>query len=141
MALSHHVIVEHDSELGSWVRCSPHSHITSNVTVEDRVFLGAGVVTVNDKFLTWQRDDVQPSLNPPHFEFGSRVGSGSTILSGVRIGKLAMIGAGSLVTHDVPPYKMAFGNPARIHGDVPELQQNSNGPDQKIKNVEFLDGK
>ncbi len=131
VVLSHHVIVEHDSKLGDWVRCSPHTHITSNVVLEDRVFLGAGVVTVNDKFLTWKRNDIQPSLKPPYFEFGARVGSGSTILSGVRVGRLAIVGAGSLVTHDVPPYKMAFGNPARIRGDVPELQRTPNGPDKE----------
>ncbi|MFD2170755.1 acyltransferase [Tumebacillus lipolyticus] len=136
VVLSHHVIVEHDSKLGNWVRVSPHTHITSCMTVEDRAFLGAGVITVNDKFLTWKRNDREPNLLPPYVEFGARVGSGTTLLSGVRIGKMAMVGSGSVVTKDVPPYTIAFGNPAKVQRELDEEHRTPNGYEEVLTEME-----
>src|SRR5208337_3538171 len=56
--------VERDVRIGNYVRCSPLSHITSSVVLEDRVFLGAGVKTINDKSLIWKQDGVEPDLTP-----------------------------------------------------------------------------
>ena len=110
--------VERCVKIGDYVRCSPLSHITSSTVLEDRVFLGAGVMTINDKAMVWKEDGVRPDLSPPYFEYGARVGSGSTIAAGVRIGHEALVGSGSNVTRDIPPFAIAYGNPARVMGNV-----------------------
>lgn len=115
--LGHNLTIERATRIGDLVRCSPGSHITSSCSLADRVFLGAGVRTVNDKEMTW-RDPAgrEPDLSPPAFGTGARVGSGSVILSGVAIGEHALVGAGSVVTRDIPAGAVAFGVPARVHG-------------------------
>jgi acetyltransferase-like isoleucine patch superfamily enzyme len=106
--------VERSSALGARVRCSPGGHITSSCVLADRVFLGAGVRTVNDRELIWGDPDRVPELVPPQFDHGARVGSGSVILAGVTIGAEALVGAGSVVTRDVPAGAVAYGVPARV---------------------------
>jgi acetyltransferase-like isoleucine patch superfamily enzyme len=112
--LGHNLTIERASRIGSWVRCSPGSHITSSCALADRVFLGAGVRTVNDMYLIWHDSERQADLVPPSFGYAARVGSGSTILSGVSIGEHALVGAGSVVTRDVPAGAVAYGVPARV---------------------------
>ena len=112
--LGHHLTVERMSSIGASVRCSPGSHLTSSCVLGDRVFLGAGVRTVNDRELIWRDPGRQPELCPPRFETGARVGSGSVILAGVVIGAGALVGAGSVVTRDIPPGSVAYGVPARV---------------------------
>ena len=109
--LGHNLTVERATQIGSWVRCSPGGHITSSCILDDRVFLGAGVRTVNDREMTWRDPDRTPDLVPPFFGHGARVGSGSVILGGVRIGEHALIGAGSVVTRDIPAGATAYGQP------------------------------
>jgi acetyltransferase-like isoleucine patch superfamily enzyme len=114
--LGHHLTVERATSIGAKVRCSPGSHITSSCVLADRVFLGAGVRTVNDRELIWGDPDRVPVLVPPRFECGARVGSGSVILAGVTIGAEALVGAGSVVTRDIPAGAVAYGVPARVRG-------------------------
>lgn len=114
--LGHHLTVERAASIGRNVRCSPGSHITSSTVLADRVFLGAGVRTINDKTLTWRDPNRQPRLAPPMFDSGAKIGSGSIVLAGVTVGEHALVGAGSLVTHDIPPGALAYGHPARVHG-------------------------
>ncbi len=113
--LGHHLTVERASRIGARVRCSPGSHITSSCLLADRVFLGAGVRTVNDRELTWGDPGRMPELAPPRFEHGARVGSGSVILAGVTIGAEALVGAGAVVTRDIPVGAVAYGVPARVY--------------------------
>jgi acetyltransferase-like isoleucine patch superfamily enzyme len=112
--LGHHLTVERASSIGAQVRCSPGSHITSSCVLADRVFLGAGVRTVNDRELIWRDPGREPELAPPCFERGARVGSGSVILAAVTVGQEALVGAGSVVTRDVPAGSVAYGVPARV---------------------------
>jgi acetyltransferase-like isoleucine patch superfamily enzyme len=115
--LGHHLTVERASRIGAWVRCSPGSHITSSSILADRVFLGAGVRTVNDRRMIWREPDGRiPELIPPSFGHGARVGSGSVILAGVTVGEHALIGAGSVVTRNIPSRAVAYGVPARVRG-------------------------
>ncbi|MFB8005218.1 hypothetical protein [Nocardia sp. NPDC056000] len=117
--LGHYLSVERGTTIGRQVRCSPGSHITGSTQVADRVFLGAGVRTINDKTLTWRDPHREPVLTAPRFDTGAKIGSGSVILSGVTIGAEALVGAGSLVTHDIPAGALAYGQPARVHGEAP----------------------
>lgn len=120
--LAHGLTVERQTVIGDYVRCSPLSHITSSVVLEDRVFLGAGVLTINDKGMIWKTERLQPELRPPYFEYGAKVGSGAVIAAGVRIGREALVGSGSVVMRDIPPGTIAFGVPARIRGDMPATE-------------------
>jgi acetyltransferase-like isoleucine patch superfamily enzyme len=114
--LGHHLTIERATRIGRDVRCSPGSHLTSACVLADRVFLGAGVRTINDKTLTWRRPGRSPVLDPPRFDHGARIGTGCVVLGGVTIGHDALVGAGSLITRDVPPGALAYGHPARVHG-------------------------
>ncbi|MFD1145633.1 hypothetical protein [Saccharothrix hoggarensis] len=116
--LGHHLTVERATRIGRDVRCSPGSHITSSTVLADRVFLGAGVRTINDKTLSWRDPHREPTLVAPRFDIGAKVGTGCVVLAGVTIGEHALVGAGSLVTHDIPPGALAYGHPARVHGEV-----------------------
>lgn len=114
--IGHQLTIERDVQIGFGVRCSPGSHLTSSTMVADGVFLGAGVRTINDNRLVWRNGPSPPPLSPPRFESACRVGSGVTVLGGVVIGERALIGAGSVVTRDIPPDAVAFGNPATLRG-------------------------
>lgn len=117
--LGHHLTVERAARVGCNVRCSPGSHLTSACVLEDRVFFGAGVRTINDKTLTWRHPDRSPVLVPPRFDHGARIGTGCVVLGGVTIGHDALVGAASLVTCDVPAGALAYGQPARVQGSAP----------------------
>lgn len=116
--LGHNLTVERETRIGHDVRCSPGSHITSSCVLADHVFLGAGIRTVNDRYLIWRDPEREPDLQAPRFERGAKVGSGSTILAGVTVGAYALVGAGSVVTRDVPPHAVAYGVPARVREDA-----------------------
>jgi UDP-2-acetamido-3-amino-2,3-dideoxy-glucuronate N-acetyltransferase len=92
--------------IGNNVSIQTGCHITRGVVIEDDVFVGPRVVTLNDKL---KGDE----MVFPHIEKGARVGGGSTILPGVRIGAGALVGAGSVVTKDVAAGAVVMGNPAR----------------------------
>lgn len=116
--LAHRMNVERGCRIGHGVRCSPGSHITSEVVMEDGVFIGAGVITVNDKDMIWRDPQQPPTLLAPYFEQGAKVGSGSSIAAGVRVGREALVGMGSVVTRDVPDYAIVYGVPAQVRGRV-----------------------
>lgn len=86
--------------------------------MEDRVFIGAGVVTINDKGMVWRDPDREPELLPPYFEYGCKIGSGASVAAGVRIGREALIGTGSVVVKDIPAFAVAYGTPAVVKGRV-----------------------
>jgi len=113
--LGHGMTIERSCQIGDWVRCTGLTHITSSTVLEDRVFLGALVGTVNDKTMIWKQEGIQPELVPPYFEYGCTVGTGAKIAAGVRIGRLAMVGTGSVVTKDVAPNTIVIGVPAKFY--------------------------
>lgn len=93
--------------IGDRVSIQTGCHITRGVTVEDDVFIGPGVVTLNDKL----RGGGANSF--PTICSGAKIGGGTVILPGVTIGRNALIGAGSVVTDDIPDGAVVIGNPAR----------------------------
>ena len=118
--LGHNLTIERATRIGDRVRCSPGSHLTSSCVLANRVFLGAGVRTVNDREMIWRDPAREPELVPPSFGPGARVGSGAIILAGVTIGEHALVGAGSVVTRPIPAGAVAYGVPARIRGSIHE---------------------
>ena len=108
--LSAHCFVENDVVLGNRVTVKSGVYLWDGVQLEDDVFVGPNVTFTNDKF---PRSKARPeSLIPTIVRRGASIGAGSTILCGVTIGERAMIGAGSVVTKDVPAGELWFGNPA-----------------------------
>ena len=114
------VEIQKNAKVGKNCKISSHTFICEGVTIEDNVFIGHGVVFVNDTFpratnpaggLQTEADwKVEPTL----VKKGASVGSGATILANVTIGEDAIVGAGAVVTRDVPPNAIAAGNPARV---------------------------
>jgi acetyltransferase-like isoleucine patch superfamily enzyme len=115
--ISHLVCLERDATIGNHVRISALTHITGNCQIGDHVQIGARVVTINDNEMRWRAGEV---LQAPTILIGARIGSGCTLLGHITIGKGAFIGAGSVVTRDIPANCLAFGNPAYVQGDRPQ---------------------
>jgi acetyltransferase-like isoleucine patch superfamily enzyme len=104
--------------------CSIHtlSVIASFMTVEDYVFMGPRLATLNDYRIDYKRDFTYEAKGPT-IKFGARIAASATIMPAVVIGREALIGAGAVVTKDVPDYKVAYGVPARIVGNVKEEER------------------
>jgi acetyltransferase-like isoleucine patch superfamily enzyme len=114
------VEIQKRSSVGRRCKISSHTFICEGVTIEDAVFIGHGVTFVNDTYpratagtggLQTESDwQVERTL----VKEGASIGSGATILANVTIGERAIVGAGSVVTRDVPPDTIVAGNPARV---------------------------
>ena len=113
------VEIQKGAKIGSRCKISSHSFICEGVTIEDEVFVGHNVTFTNDLFPRATRTDgsLQTDADwkcvPTLIKRGASIGSSATILCGVTIGENAMVGAGAVVTKDVPPNTLVVGNPAR----------------------------
>lgn len=114
------VEIQKGVRVGKRVKISSHSFLCEGVTIEDEVFIGHGVMFTNDKYprSTTTSGTLQSEADwvciPTLIKKGASIGSNATILCGVTVGEHAMVGAGSVVVHDVPPYAVVVGNPARV---------------------------
>jgi acetyltransferase-like isoleucine patch superfamily enzyme len=105
------VYIEGDVKIGNNVKIRAHTFIPSGVTIEDDVFIGPGVIFTNDKYPKVTGDW---KLLKTIVKRGASIGAGVTILPGITIGENSSVGAGSVVTKNVPPNVIVTGNPARI---------------------------
>lgn len=113
------VEIQKGAKIGKRCKISSHTFICEGVTIEDEVFVGHNVTFINDLFprattggaLQTESDwECRPTL----VKKGASIGSSATLLCGITVGEGALIGAGSVVTKDVPPHAVVAGNPARV---------------------------
>jgi UDP-2-acetamido-3-amino-2,3-dideoxy-glucuronate N-acetyltransferase len=109
---------EPDVKIGDHCSINTQTHLTGGIVVGNRVFFGPNVTTTNTRKISFGRG-YEVVREAPIIESGARIGGGAVILAGIKIGEQAMIGAGSVVTKDVPPKEVWVGNPARKLRDVP----------------------
>jgi acetyltransferase-like isoleucine patch superfamily enzyme len=124
------VEIQKGAKIGKRVKVSSHTFICEGVTIEDEVFVGHGVLFINDRYPRATTDgrpqsEADWSVIQTLVKKGASIGSGAVIMCGVTIGEKALIGAGAVVTHDVPDFTIVRGVPARISGDIRERSSNS----------------
>jgi acetyltransferase-like isoleucine patch superfamily enzyme len=119
VVLGRGVLVENDTTIGAKARIQAEAYITAYSTLEEHVFIAPCVVTTNDNFMG--RTEKRHALRKgPTIRRGARVGGGAVLCPAVEIGEEAFVGAGAVVTKDVPPRMIVVGNPARVLREVPE---------------------
>lgn len=113
-----YVDIEGEVTIGDHVSLQSGCYITRGVVIEDEVFCGPRVITMNDKRISHRRSALTFVRSAPRIRRAARIGGGSVLLPGVTIGINAFVGAGSVVTKDVPDGAIVAGNPARVVGTV-----------------------
>ena len=114
------VEIQKGARIGARCKISSHTFICEGVTIEDEVFVGHGVTFINDLYPRATNPDgaLQTEADwqrvPTRIRRGASIGSGATLLGGITVGERAVIGAGSVVTRDVPADAIVAGNPARV---------------------------
>lgn len=118
------VEIQKGASIGVRCKISSHTFICEGVTIEDGVFVGHGVMFTNDVYPRAVNADGQPQSEADwvvvqtRVKSGASIGSNATILCGITIGQDALIGAGAVVTRDVPDHAIVAGVPAKVIGDV-----------------------
>ena len=112
-------LVENDTTIGAMTKIQAEAYITAYSTLEEHVFVAPCVVTTNDNFMG-RTDRRHERMKGPTIRRGARVGGGAILCPAVEIGEEAFVGAGAVVTRDVPPKKVVVGSPARVLRDVPD---------------------
>ncbi|MFT3729341.1 MAG: acyltransferase [Terricaulis sp.] len=123
------VEIQKNANIGERCKISSHTFVCEGVTIEDEVFVGHGVMFINDIFPRATNDDggaqseADWAVVPTMVKRRASIGSNATIMGGVTVGANALIGAGAVVTKDVPDYAIAAGVPAKIVGDVRDKKE------------------
>ena len=114
------VEIQKNATIGALCKISSHTFICEGVEIEDEVFVGHGVMFINDPYPRATNEgalqtEADWKVVPTRVRRGASIGSGAAILCGVTIGERAMVGAGAVVTRDVPSDAVVAGVPARLH--------------------------
>ena len=110
--------VENDTTIGAMTKIQADAYITAYSTLEEHVFIAPCVVTTNDNWMG-RTEKRFGNIKGPTIRRGARIGGGAVLCPGVEIGEEAFVGAGAVVTKDVPPRVVVVGSPARVMRDVP----------------------
>ena len=111
-------LVENDTTIGAMTKIQAEAYITAYSTLEEHVFIAPCVVTTNDNYMG-RTEKRHALMKGPTIRRGARVGGGAILCPGIEIGEEAFVGAGAVVTRDVPPRVVVVGSPARVLRDVP----------------------
>jgi len=114
--ISKDAYIDHGVKIGDRVKIQNGVSVYNGVTIEDEVFVGPNAVFTNDFYPRAQNLDWK--ITPTLIQKGASLGANCTVICGHTVGEYAMVGAGSVVTKDVPPYALMIGNPARFVGRV-----------------------
>ncbi|MCB9719415.1 MAG: N-acetyltransferase [Candidatus Omnitrophica bacterium] len=109
--------VEKGTVIGNHVTIKNNVAVFEGVVIEDHVFIGANTTFINDRYPR-NHQDREWVMEKTVIKKGATIGAGSTLLCGLTVGEYAFVGAGALVTRDVPPYAICYGHPAELHGHV-----------------------
>jgi UDP-2-acetamido-3-amino-2,3-dideoxy-glucuronate N-acetyltransferase len=112
-------LIENDTTIGALTKIQAGAYITAYSTLEEHVFVAPCVVTTNDNFMgrTERRHEL---IKGPTIRRGARIGGGAILCPGIEVGEEAFVGAGAVVTKDVPPRVVVIGSPARVLREVPD---------------------
>ena len=122
------VEIQKNANIGERCKISSHTFICEGVTIEDEVFVGHGVMFINDIFPRATNDDggaqseADWKVVETKIKRRASIGSNATIIGGITVGQNALVGAGAVVTKDVPDYAIVAGVPAKVVGDVRDKQ-------------------
>ena len=119
-------LIENDTTVGDGTRIQAEAYITAYSTLEADVFIAPCVVTTNDNYMG-RTERRKAEMRGPTIRRSARVGGGAIICPGVEIGEEAFVGAGAVVTKDVPPRMLVVGNPARVLREVAADELRENG--------------
>jgi acetyltransferase-like isoleucine patch superfamily enzyme len=119
-------LIENDTTVGEGTRIQAGAYITAYSTLEADVFIAPCVVTTNDNFMG-RTEERRALMQGPTIRRGARVGGGAILCPAVEIGEEAFVGAGAIVTKDVPARKLVVGSPARVLRDVDPAELRANG--------------
>ena len=119
-------LIENDTTVGAGTRIQAEAYITAYSTLEEDVFIAPCVVTTNDNYMG-RTERRKAEMRGPTIRRSARVGGGAIICPGVEIGEEAFVGAGAVVTKDVPPRMLVVGNPARVLREVAADELRENG--------------
>ncbi len=113
------VEIQKNSSIGARCKISSHTFVCEGVTIEDEVFVGHGVMFINDRYPRATTEgglqtEADWTVVPTVIKRGASIGSGAVIMCGITIGERALIGAGAVVTRDVPAGALVVGVPARL---------------------------
>ena len=117
-----YVDIEGDVRVGDCVSLQSGCYLTRGVIIEDNVFFGPRTVTLNDKHMCYGRPGMRFVRQAPRVLRAARIGGCSVLCPGITIGENAVVGAGSVVTRDVPDRTIVQGNPAKVMREVPHDQ-------------------
>ena len=121
------VEIQKNAVIGALCKISSHTFICEGVEIENEVFVGHGVMFINDRYPRATaggalQSEADWTVVPTRVKQGASIGSGAVIMCGVTIGERALIGAGAVVTHDVPADAVVAGVPARLHTRTQETR-------------------
>ena len=118
--VAHGLVFEGDTIMGDYSIIHDQTHATKGLRIGRKVFIGPSVVTSNDRKMCHMRDNLTFVVRAPIIGNGVRIGAGALLLPNVVIGDNALIGGGAVVTKNIPENAIAYGNPARVVGEVAE---------------------